>query len=200
MSELYKNLSIEEFAGRLGSAAPTPGGGAAAALASALGASLIMMVANLTVGKPEYAGSEELNREILTEAGTLKDRLLAGMDRDSEAFGKLMEAYGMPKGEGRKDALFTASVEATEAPLSVMEDSLAALRLAVNLKGRSNRTVESDLVTAAHFLRAGILSENCNVRANLPVIEKADPALASELRLRASYIVTKAGDLASDIL
>jgi len=197
MNELYKNLSIEEFAERLGSAAPTPGGGPAAALASALGASLVMMVANLTIGKPEYAEFEELNRDILAEAETLKKRLLDGMDKDSEAFEKVMAALRMPAGDERKTAMFESSVEATRAPLAVMEDSLAALRLALTMKGRSNRSVESDLDTAVNFLRAGIMSENCNVRANLPVIKKTDAELASELGGRAAYIITKTGELTS---
>lgn len=196
MDGKYRELSIEEFAGRLGSAAPTPGGGAAAALVSALGAALISMAANLTIGKSSYAEFEELNKDILEEAAALKGRLLEGMDTDSEAFGRLMSAYRMPEGDEREAAVFKASVEATEAPLSVMEDSLAALRLAVTLRGRSNRSVESDLITAIHFLRAGIMSENCNVTANLPAIKKADPALASELESRAEQIMSEAERLA----
>ena len=195
MDELYRDISIEEFAERLGSAAPTPGGGAAAALASALGASLIMMVANLTAGRSGYEEFEELSKSALENAKELKDRLLDGMDRDSEAFGKLMAAYGMPKGEERETMLFEASVEATKAPLAVMEDSLAALRIAAVMKGRSNRSVESDLITAMHFLRTGIMSGNCNVTANLPVIEKTDRELASELKGMASFIVTEAKKL-----
>ena len=199
MSELYKDLSIEEFAERLGSAAPTPGGGAAAALASALGASLVMMVANLTIGKAGYEEFEELSKDMLEEAEALKERLLEGMDKDSEAFGKLMAAYGMPKGDERTAALSEASVGATEAPLAVMEDSLAVLRLAATMKGRSNRTVESDLVTAMEFLRTGILSEKCNVDANLPLIEKNDAALASKLGSRADSIVAETAKLSSGI-
>ena len=200
MNERYKNTSIEDFVEGLGSAAPTPGGGAAAALASALGASLVMMVANLTVGKPKYAEFEELNKDILGEVRILKDSLLDGMDRDSEAFAKVMAAYSMPEGRDRTEALFTSSVEATEAPLAFMEDSLAALRLAATMKGRSNRSLESDLISAMHLLRAGIVSESSNVTANLPVIEKKDGAMASGLRDRASFIISETKELTSDII
>ena len=198
MKDLYRNNSIEAFTKRLGSAEPTPGGGAAAALSSALGASLVMMAANLTAGKPEYAGSEEFIEDTLAEAETLRDRLLDGMDRDAEAFGKLMSAYSMPKGSGRTEAVFASSVEATEAPVAVMEDSLAALRLASAMMGRSNRNLESDLISAMQLLRAGIMAENNNVLANLPVIEKKDAALASELRRRADLIIYEAGTLVPD--
>ena len=52
-------LSVEEFAHRLSSKEPTPGGGGAAAHAGALGAALGGMVANLTIGKPKYSDVED---------------------------------------------------------------------------------------------------------------------------------------------
>lgn len=200
MAEKFKDKSIEEFASALSSAAPTPGGGAAAALASALGASLVMMVANHTIGKSGYAEFEELNRDILAEAKVLRDRLLAGMDTDAEAFGALMEAYSLPKGGARDGAMLEGAAKATEAPLAVMEDSLALMRLAATMKGRSNKSLESDLVTAMHFLRAAIMSENCNVAANLPEIEKGDAGLASKLRERAAAVVAEAEGLTADLI
>ena len=72
----------------------------------------------------------------------------------------------------------------------VMEDSLAALRLAATLKGRSNKMLESDIYVAALNLCAGIRSANYNVEANLPAIAKADPVLASEMHQHAAEILT----------
>ena len=195
MDEQYKKLSIEEFAEELGSGKPTPGGGAAAALESALGASLIMMVANHTTGKAKYAEFEELNRGALAEADALKGRLLAAMDRDAEAFAAVLAAWRMPEGEGRDAAMARASVGATEAPLAVMEDSLAALRLAAAIRGRSNKNLESDLLAAAHSLSAGLQTAAVNVESNLPAIERADAALAESLRERKDQMVSEAGVL-----
>ena len=97
MANSFKNYSIEEYLERLGSGSPTPGGGAAAALTSAQGAALIMMVANHTIGKPKYAEFEELNKDILAEAKELADRLMHGIDRDAEEFGKVSDAYALPR-------------------------------------------------------------------------------------------------------
>ena len=97
MANSFKNCSIEEYIERLGSGSPTPGGGAAAALTSAQGAALIMMVANHTIGKPKYAEFEELNKDILAEAKELADRLMDGIDRDAEEFGKVSAAYALPR-------------------------------------------------------------------------------------------------------
>ena len=195
MSEKYKKHSIEEFAEHLGSGEPVPGGGAAAALESALGSSLVMMVANHTIGKPKYAEFEELNKDFLAEAETIRGRLLEGMDRDAEAFTGLLAAWRMPDGDDKDAAMFSASVEATEAPLAVMEDSLAALRLAATLMGRSNANLESDLLAAAHSLSAGLQTAAVNVEANIPAIEKEDGTLAETLRERKDQMVSEAGVL-----
>ena len=243
MSRSFRDLSIEEYLKRLGSGAPTPGGGAAAALTSAQGAALIMMVANHTIGKPKYAEFEELNKDILSEAEVLLGSLTDGIDNDAEAFGKVSEAYALPRSfsdiqidrvsaeikrlraeghtiddidedgmtveimdqieealrEDRQAAISSVSVLAAEAPLMVMEDSLAALRLAATLKGRSNRMLESDIYVAARCLDAGIRSASYNVEANLPAITKADPALASEMRQHAAEIISAAADIISDL-
>jgi formiminotetrahydrofolate cyclodeaminase len=198
---MYEKESIEKFTEQLGSGEPTPGGGAAAALGSALGAALIMMVANHTIGKAQYAEFDELNRDVLAEAESLRVRLLEGMDRDAEAFGKVAESYALPKGsDARAEAIGRASVEAARAPLAVMEDSLAALRLARSMKGRSNSMLESDIIVAARSLHAGILSAEINVEANLPAIQRTDAALADELRSRAASILTEAEQLIAEIL
>ena len=244
MANSFKNYSIEEYLERLGSGSPTPGGGAAAALTSAQGAALIMMVANHTIGKPKYAEFEELNKDILAEAKELADRLMDGIDRDAEEFGKVSDAYALPRQfsdiqidrvsaeierlradghniddineEGmtaeimnqiedalkaeRQAAIATASVAAAEAPLMVMEDSLSALRLAATMKGRSNRMLESDIYVAALSLSSGIRSANLNVDANLPAIEKADPEIASSMRLRVARILAETDTIISGLL
>ena len=99
----------------------------------------------------------------------------------------------------RQDAIASVSVLAAEAPLMVMEDSLAALRLAATLKGRSNKMLESDIYVAARCLDAGIRCASYNVEANLPAIAKADPALASEMRQHAADIISAAADLISEL-
>ena len=54
------NLSktFEDYFNELSSDSPTPGGGNAAAIAGALGASLGLMVCNLTLGKKKYSDVE----------------------------------------------------------------------------------------------------------------------------------------------
>lgn len=190
---IYKDMKMEEYLGRLASGDPTPGGGAAAALTSAQGAALIMMVANLTIGKQGYEEFEELNKDILSEAEVLLGSLTDGIGNDADAFGKVSAAYALPKNDEKRNAeIASASVLAAEAPLMVMEDSLAALRLAATLKGRSNKNLESDIYVAALCLYAGIKSAKINVDENLKVLWKADPYNAHLLDCRAKDVLTDA--------
>ena len=202
MSRSFKDMDLGDFLKRLGSGDPTPGGGAAAALTSAQGAALIMMVANLTIGKPGYEEFEELNKDILGEAEVLLASLTDGIDNDAEAFGKVAAAYALPKTdkEKRSAEIASASVTAAEAPLMVMEDSLAGLRLASTLRGRSNKNVESDILVAAHCLYAGLRSAKLNVEANLPAIKKADPYTAHIMDMRASDALRDATVIISELL
>ena len=202
MSRSFKDMDLGDFLKRLGSGDPTPGGGAASALTSAQGAALIMMVANLTIGKPGYEEFEELNKDILGEAEVLLASLTDGIDNDAEAFGKVASAYALPKTdkEKRSAEIASASVTAAEAPLMVMEDSLAGLRLASTLRGRSNKNVESDILVAAHCLYAGLRSAKLNVEANLPAIKKADPYTAHIMDMRASDALRDATVIISELL
>ena len=68
--------SCREFTALLGSDAPAPGGGGAAALAGALGAALCTMVASLTTGKKKYAAVEGEIQELLERCKSLQEKLL----------------------------------------------------------------------------------------------------------------------------
>src|ERR1035437_9069429 len=93
------NLSktFQEYFDELSSNSPTPGGGNAAAIAGALGASLGAMVCNLTIGKRKYADVETeikvLNHKFLEYQKNFIDLSL----KDNEAFDKVMSAMKLPK-------------------------------------------------------------------------------------------------------
>ena len=95
-ADLIREKRITEFMTELGSKTPVPGGGGAAALAGAAGASLGAMVGSLTAGKKKYADVEEDIQALMKEALALKDRLLFLIDGDAEGFQPLSEAYSLP--------------------------------------------------------------------------------------------------------
>ena len=64
------NKTCREFVSALASAAPTPGGGGAAALCGAVGAALCGMVASLTTGKKKYVDVEGEIQQVLKSRTT----------------------------------------------------------------------------------------------------------------------------------
>ena len=91
-------ITCEEFAAKLASKEPVPGGGGVAALVGALGAALGSMVGNYSIGKKKFLGMEAKHQEIIDKSCDLMTKLLALIDEDAENFEPLSKAYGMPVG------------------------------------------------------------------------------------------------------
>lgn len=203
MAEKLVNTEISEYIEVLSSEAPAPGGGAVAALTAAQGAALIMMVANLTIGKKKYAEYEELNIGARDEARTYLEQLMKGVDEDKEAFEQVSKAYSMAKQTdsekaARREAIAIASVGAADAPLKLMRAGVCALRLAADMIGKSNANLVSDLYVAALNLNAGVQAASYNVAANIPYI--ADRELAVSWGAEAGELAGAAAELAGQIL
>ena len=183
--------TISDYIELLGSSAPAPGGGAASALNGAQGAALIVMVSELTVGKPKYAECEELNQFAIEEGKKLYTQLTNLIDSDAEAFSKLADAYKLPRDtaeekSARNTAIAEATLGATETPFEMMEVALRALHLCKSLIGKSNENVASDLGISALNLMACINGAWLNVLINLSGIESASTA---------EYFKTKGQDI-----
>ena len=106
---MIDEFPTSHFLDALASASPTPGGGGAAAIMGAMGAALISMVANLTIGKKGYETVEAEMRALLAQSESLRTRLAAMVAEDASAFDSLIAAYGLPKGS---DAEKTSRSEA----------------------------------------------------------------------------------------
>ena len=173
---MLADLTLREYLDQLASAAPTPGGGAAAALTGAQGAALVSMVCNLTVGKPKFADVEADMRQVLERSEALRSRLLALADEDATAFGRVSEAYRLPKETPEQKAARRAAIQealkgAEAVPMQVMEACLDVMRLAVTAAAKGNPNVVSDAAVAGILAHAGLLSAADNVRINLKFIK-----------------------------
>ena len=165
-------LSVEEFLRRLASGDPTPGGGAASALAAALGASLVSMVCNLTIGRPKYAEHEAEARQIQGLAELLGERVRGYIDQDAAAYGEVIAAYQLPRGTdeekaARSEAIQEATLGAALVPLSVVEASGNLIELAERALGKMNPNAASDLAVAALLGVAALDGAAANVEINL---------------------------------
>src|ERR1035437_9050051 len=166
-------LSLAQFSERLASAEPVPGGGAASAVAAALGASLISMVAGLSTGKPKYAVYEETLVRCLALGQDLATEFLRLADRDAEAYAAYAAALKLPRAteaqqEDRKAAIRAAARVAADAPWECVKACTQLVVLAEAVAGRSNVNAASDVLVAALLGEAAARGAAENVRINLP--------------------------------
>jgi formiminotetrahydrofolate cyclodeaminase len=169
----------------LASDAPTPGGGTASALTAAIGASLVAMVARLTVGKKGFEEVGDRMGQIAAEADAARAEFESLADQDAGAFDAVMQAYRLPKAtdeenQARSDAIQRAMTEAAEVPARVARRAVAILELAREVTDTGNPNTVSDGAAAAHILRGAVEGALANVEINLASLKGAE--LVSRLR------------------
>lgn len=196
------NLTINDFTALLGSDAPAPGGGSAAALCGALGAALCSMVANLTLGRMKYAEYQELAEDAAAKAEALRKDLMAALDEDASSYDGFMAALALPKTtdeekKTRAQALQAALKASTESPLHTMELSAEVLKLTRSLVGRSNTNAVSDLAVSALTLKAAMQGAWLNVLINIGSLKDADKA--EFYRARGGRLLAESLPLADEI-
>jgi formiminotetrahydrofolate cyclodeaminase len=184
----FRDLTLAEFAGRLASSEPVPGGGSASAIAAALGASLVAMVAALTHGRPKYAEHAAMAEAVGPRARVLAKELFDLADEDAQAYAACAFAMKLPREsfedkEARDRQIRETAVVAAEVPLRTVERCLDVLRLAEMLAGRSNKNASSDLRVASLLLEAAADGAAANVLVNLPLVGASEWTSATEARV-----------------
>ena len=178
-----RTQTVGGFLDVLASDAPTPGGGAVAAVAGATGAALIEMVANLTLGRAGYEEVQERMGAILAEAETARAALLDLADRDASAFDGVMAAFKMPKETEADKAARSAAIQqgylaAAQVPLEIAKRVSGLMELAREVTANGNEAAASDGASAAQCLSAGVWAATFNVEINAAALKDADAAAA----------------------
>jgi formiminotetrahydrofolate cyclodeaminase len=184
-TDSFADLTIAQFIAKLSSSEPVPGGGAASALAAALGASLISMVAGLSTGRPKYAAYEATLARCAANGRELSAEFLRLADLDAHAYAGYSAALKMPRETEeqqavRKDAIRAAARSAAEAPLQCVLTCTSLVHSALALAGRSNVNAASDVLVAALLGEAAARGAAENVLINLPSID--DEECSQEMR------------------
>jgi formiminotetrahydrofolate cyclodeaminase len=169
---MIKDKSIQVFLDELASKASTPGGGSAAAIIGAMGAALISMVANFTVGKKGYEDVDAEAQEILDKSEKLRTQLTEMIKADVDVFNKVMGAYGMAKDTDEQKAARTAAIqaalkEATDVPLACARLSAEVIKLCKPIAEKGNKNVISDAGVAVLAGQAALRSAALNVYINI---------------------------------
>lgn len=177
-------MAMADVLDAFASSEPVPGGGSAAALAGALGVSLLLMVAGLSrtrTGAPEEASDLASASARLR---TLREQLMELVERDADAYRAVLAARRRPKTtdaeiRARLDAIQGAMQIATEAPLDVMRACQQALHGAVIVSRAGLASAASDVAVGVELLVAAVRGAGWSVDANLPAL--ADTSYAARV-------------------
>ena len=154
---------LETFLDELASGAPTPGGGSAAAVMGAMGAALLSMVCNVTIGKKGHEAVESDMKAMRGESERLRALLTAMVADDVAAFDGLMAAYRLPKASEQERSRRAESIQsnlraATETPL-------ACARACAEVVALSRRAAEKGFAGVVSDAGVGVLAANSALRS-----------------------------------
>lgn len=183
----FAQLSLDAFTTELASASAAPGGGSAAALSGALGASLVAMVCRLTIGRKNYENVRTEFEVMLPRADALRVELLDLMEQDADAYSRVMSAYQLPKETdtdktARTLAIQTSLKHAAAVPLAVATACAEVLQMTETAATKGNKNAASDGGAGALLAEAGLRGALLNVEINLGLIH--DQAFNTALRAK----------------
>jgi formiminotetrahydrofolate cyclodeaminase len=185
MSDKLTDKTLVDFLDALASSAPAPGGGSVAALSGALGAALVSMVCNLTLGKARYADVQDKISALLQRSEALRHQLTNLLEADVQAYTGVSKAYGMPRATDEEKAARSAAIQealkgATVVPLQVAEACVNVLQLCTPAAEMGNVYAVSDAGVAAVMAEGGLRSAALNVIININAIK--DRTFADEMQ------------------
>jgi formiminotetrahydrofolate cyclodeaminase len=186
--------ALQTFLDELASGTPTPGGGSAAAAVGAMGAALVSMVCNLTIGREKFTGVEARMKETLARSETLRAELSQLMTDDIEAYQAVMAAYRLPKDTEEEKAIRTEAIQsglkkATLTPLATTRACAEVIELGQFVAESGNPNAASDAGAGAACAQAGLKAATLNVLINLGSIK--DKVFVSTHQAELNRILSK---------
>lgn len=201
--EKLVKMTLSEFADETASESPAPGGGSISAYIGALGISLGTMVANLSSHKKGWDERWEEFSKWAEKGQKIKNELLKLVDEDTNAFNKIMSAFGLPKGNAdekkvREKAIQSATKYATEIPFKVMQLSYESMEVIKVMAEKGNPNSVSDAGVGALCARSAVMGAFLNVKINAKGL--TDKKFARSIVQKGKNIEDKAKKAETNIL
>jgi formiminotetrahydrofolate cyclodeaminase len=179
--------SVSNFLDELASNAPAPGGGSVAALSGALGAALVSMVCNLTLGKKGYEDVQGDIEALLAQSEALRRQLTDLLEDDVAAYTGYSQAAKLPRGTDEEKALRSEAMQAalqvaTDVPLRIAEAAVEVMELCMPAAEKGNKWAVSDAGVAVLMAEAALRSAALNVLINLGTAK--DEAFVADRRAK----------------
>jgi glutamate formiminotransferase/formiminotetrahydrofolate cyclodeaminase len=187
-------MDLRAFADETASESPAPGGGSISAYVGSLGAALGTMVANLSAGKRGWEGKISLFSDFAAQGQHAKDTLLILVDEDTNAFNKIMNAFGLPKSndeekKARTQAIEDATKYACDIPYKIMETAYSILPMLSAMVDQGNPNSITDAGVGVLCVKTAVRGAYFNVLVNAQGLK--DRAFAEDIKSRAKQILDK---------
>jgi len=193
---------VTNFLDELASNAPAPGGGSVASLAGALGAALVSMVCNLTLGKKGYDDVQEDIQDLLAQSEALRHELTNLLEEDVKAYTGYSLAAKMPRGTDTEKAERAAAMQAalkvaTDVPLGIAESAVKVMDLCMPAAEKGNKWAVSDAGVAVLMAEAALRSAALNVLINLGTLK--DEEFVADRRAKLEALLEGKGVMRDEI-
>ncbi|EOC99980.1 cyclodeaminase/cyclohydrolase family protein [Caldisalinibacter kiritimatiensis] len=200
---MLSDMSIKEFLNKTASSSPVPGGGSVAALSASISAALSEMVANLTIGKKKYENVEDEMKELTKSFSQLRDKFMHNIDKDADAFDRVMRAFKLPKDTEeekkiRKVEIQEAFKEAALVPLDVAKEAFEMMPNILEIIKKGNKNAVTDGAVSAMLARTAVLSALYNVKINLGSIK--DEEFVEKVNKEVKELEDKVVEMEKEIL
>ncbi|MCI6279618.1 MAG: cyclodeaminase/cyclohydrolase family protein [Bacteroidales bacterium] len=200
---MLTELSLQKFIDVTAGSDPVPGGGSISALAGTLSAALTHMVAGLTIGKKKYLEVEDEMKVIAEKTSEIQALLYEAIDRDSEAYNVVFDAFKLPKEtdeekKKRSEAIQEATKVAADVPMEVAEMAFSLIPYIKAVVAKGNQNAVTDGCVAMLCCRTAVLGALLNVRINLGSIKDQD--FVKEYEARAKKMEDAISDIEKEIL
>jgi len=196
---VFVEKSISSYLRELASNKPVPGGGSVSALSASLGAGLLLMVINFTLGKEVYKCYQQELLALSKRLTSLKKRLTGLIDKDAKTYLLIVRAYKLPSNTERENNLRKIKIQealkkSTLVTLDILTYSQQALSLSKRLLEIGNKNLISDVGVGACMLEAGIKGALLNIEINLTSIK--DVRFINDISIRSKNLVNEAKKIA----
>ncbi len=200
---IYAGEPLQTYLDDAASNKPAPGGGSVSACVGALGAALVAMVCNLTLGKEKFADVQAPVQELVGQAEQARAALESLLQQDTVAYDGVIAAYRLPKESAEQQAARSAAVQAglivaADVPLEICRVGVQVCRLARTAAQLGNPQAVTDAGIGAVLGEAAVQGGALNVKINLVSIKDEEYVRATTAELQG--LLAEAASLRTEVL
>ena len=197
------DMDLIAFSEETASESPAPGGGSIAAYVGTLGVALGTMVGNLSAHKRGWDDKWEMYSDWAVKGEAYRKELLYLVDEDTNAFNRIIEAFGLPKGSAEEKAARTQAIQdatkyAIEIPFKVMETAYNSMEVMRAMADCGLQASISDAGVGALCARTAVRGAHLNVKINTGSLK--DKAFVDDILAKAQKVSESAEAIENEIL